>query len=187
LGLADDDPLVVHVGNIRPGKGHDILVDAAAMVREQGIEMTVVSIGLEKNAGDLQRLQAKAKRAGLNGGVRFLGRRPDALDFIAAADVYVNPAEIEGLPVTILEAMALGRPVVATAVGGVPSVIKHERTGLLVEPGEALALARAIKRLLKDPSLATGLAAAGAVLVTRDYGLEPMIRAFEDIYRQQLK
>jgi glycosyltransferase involved in cell wall biosynthesis len=56
-----------------------------------------------------------------------------------------------------------------------------------VEPGDALALAGAITRLLKDPSLATGLAAAGAVLVTRDYGLEPMIRAFEDIYRQQLK
>ena len=61
-----------------------------------------------------------SKQAGLDGAMRFLGRRPDALTFIAAADVYVNPAEIEGLPVTILEAMALGRPVVATAVGGVP-------------------------------------------------------------------
>jgi glycosyltransferase involved in cell wall biosynthesis len=184
LGLDDDDPLVIHVGNIRPGKGHDVLVDAAALLRERGIGVTVVSIGVEKKAGDLQRLQAKVTEAGLDGGMRFLGRRPDALSFIAAADVYVNPAEIEGLPVTILEAMALGRPVVATAVGGVSAVVRDGITGLTVEPGRPDRLADAVARLLERPADAHRMAEAGSRLVAAEYGLEPMVRAFEDIYRQ---
>lgn len=186
LGLGPRDPLVVHTGNIRPGKGHDLLVEATATLVELRPEVTVVSIGGEKFPGSLERLRRTASDRGLDGRLRFLGRRPDALAFMAAADVYLNPAEIEGLPVTILEAMALGRPVVATAAGGVPSVVKHEETGLLVEPGDAAGLAVALERLLADRPLAQELAAAGADVVARDYGLEPMIRAFESIYRRLL-
>jgi glycosyltransferase involved in cell wall biosynthesis len=186
LGLGPDDPLVVHVGNIRPGKGHDLLIEATATLVEHRPDVMVVSIGGEKYPGSLDRLRKAASNRGLNGRLKFLGRRPDALAFIGAADVYVNPAEIEGLPVTILEAMASGRPVVATAAGGVPSVVRDKETGLLVEPGDAAALARGIERLLADQRLASGLAEAGASLVARDYGLEPMIRAFEDIYRRVL-
>jgi glycosyltransferase involved in cell wall biosynthesis len=186
LGLDGEDPLVVHVGNIRPGKGQDVLIDAAALLRERGIKVTVVSIGVEKNPGDHRRLQAKVVDTGLDGGFRFLGRRPDALRFIAAADVYVNPAHFEGLPLTVLEAMALGRPVVATAAGGVGSLVKDEETGLLVAPGDAAGLAAAIERLLVDRSLAAGLAKAGADLVAQSYGLEPMVRTFESIYRSVL-
>lgn len=186
LGLAGDDPLVVHVGNIRPGKGHDVLIDAAALLRQRGSKATVVSIGVEKNPGDLRRLQAKVAEAGLDGAVKFLGRRPDALSFITAADVYVNPAEIEGLPVTILEAMALGRPVVATAVGGIPAVVRDGITGLTVEPGRPDRLAAAIATLLDQPAHARRMAEAGSRLVAAEYGLEPMVRAFEGIYRQLL-
>jgi glycosyltransferase involved in cell wall biosynthesis len=186
LGLGPGDPLVVHVGNIRPGKGHDLLVEATATLVEHRPEVMVVSIGGEKYPGRLDRLRRAAGVRGLDGKLRFLGRRPDALAFMAAADVYVSPAEIEGLPVTILEAMALGRPVVATAAGGVPSVVKDEETGLLVEPSNPSMFAHAIERLLADRSLASGLAEAGTSLVARDYGLEPMIRAFEDIYRRVL-
>jgi glycosyltransferase involved in cell wall biosynthesis len=182
LGLAPNDPLVVHVGNIRPGKGHELLVEATAILVGHRPKVTVVSIGGEKYPGSLARLCRAASDRGLDGRLRFLGRRPDALAFTAAADVYVNPADIEGLPVTILEAMSLGRPVIATAAGGVPSVVRDEETGLLVEPGDAAALAGAINRLLADRRYAEGLARAGADLVARDYGLEPMIRAFESIY-----
>ena len=183
LGLEDGDPLVVHVGNIRPGKGHDVLVDAAALLRARGVIVTVVSIGVEKNAGDLRRVRARVTEAGLDGCFRFLGRRPDALAFVAAADVYVNPAEIEGLPVTILEAMALGRPVVATAVGGVPAVVKNGVTGLAVEPARPDRLADAIERLLEHPADAHRMAEAGSRLVAEEYGLERMVRAFENLYR----
>jgi glycosyltransferase involved in cell wall biosynthesis len=186
LGLSEDKALVVHVGNIRPGKGHEVLVETAAVLRDRGVEVSIVSIGVEKNSGDLLRLRAQVSDAGLDDKVHFLGRRADALTFIAAADVYMNPAEIEGLPVTILEAMALGRPVIATAVGGIPTVVRDGVTGLLVDPGRPDRLADAVTRLLKDPTEAQRLAQAGSRLVAAEYGLESMVRAFEGIYRKVL-
>lgn len=186
LGLGAEDFLVVHVGNIRPGKGHDLLIEAAARLIAKRPEVTVVSIGGEKFPGGLERLRRVAGERGLDGKVRFLGRRSDALAFINAADVYVNPAEFEGLPVTILEAMALGRPVVATAVGGVPSLVRDEETGLLVQPGDAEGLTAAVERLLVDRPLALKVGAAGASLVARDHGLEAMVRTFESIYLRVL-
>jgi glycosyltransferase involved in cell wall biosynthesis len=186
LGLIDGQPLVVHVGNIRPGKGHEDLIEAAALLANRRPRPRVVSIGVEKNKGDLDRLRAMVTEYGLEGCVEFLGRRSDALAFIAAADVYVNPAEIEGLPITILEAMALGRPVVATAVGGVPTVVRHGLTGLTVEPRSPDQLAEAITGLLDNPLEARRLAEAGTQLVAAEYGIETMVRAFEDIYRKVL-
>ena len=186
LGLADEEQLVVHVGNIRPGKGHDLLVKATALLRDRGARVRVVSIGVEKRAGDLDRLRRMATERGLDDCLHFLGRRPDALAFIAAADVYVNPAQIEGLPVTILEAMALGRPVVATAVGGVASLIQGGVTGLTVDPESPDRLAAAIKRQLDDRPAALRMAEAGVRLVADNYGLEPMIRSYEAVYRRVL-
>ncbi|MGH8936853.1 MAG: glycosyltransferase [Acidimicrobiia bacterium] len=182
LGLSEDALLVVHVGNIRPHKGHRTLVAATAVLRQAFPNVTVVSIGGEKSSGDLDRLRKETQQAGLNGALRFLGRRDDALSFVAAADVFVNPADVEGLPVAVLEAMALERPVVATAVGGVPAVIADGTTGLLVEPGDPRALAAGMARLLRDRPLATRLGRNARALVERDYGLEPMVRAVEAIY-----
>ncbi len=186
LGLSPQEPLVVHVGNIRPGKGHDVLIDAAALLVDQHPEVTVVSIGGEKFPGDLKRVRARAEKAGLGDRLRFLGRRADALHFVGAADVFVNPSAVEGLPVAVLEAMALARPVVATAAGGVPAIVKDGETGVLVEPGEPRALAEGIERMLGDSSLASRLAEASQAMVKKEYGLEPMVRAIEDVYRRVL-
>jgi len=186
LGLGPEEPLIVHVGNIRPHKGHSTLIAAAAELNRVRPEATVVSIGGEKYPGDLERIRTEAANAGLANRLRFLGRREDALSFVAAADVYVNPADVEGLPVSILEAMALGIPVVATSVGGVPTVILHDETGLLVEARQPAALATAILGLLDNPSHARQLGAAGRNLVERDYGLETMVRSVEAKYKRVL-
>lgn len=183
LGLGPADPLVVHVGNIRPGKGHATLIEAARLLPA---DVTVVSIGAEKWQGDLDRVRSLSASAGLGDRMRFLGRRPDALSFIAAADVYVNPADVEGLPVTILEAMALGTPVVATAVGGVPSLVRPGETGTLVSLGDPTGLADAIDAALRHSDDVRRLAAAGQRLVESEYGLEPMIRTFEKMYDEVL-
>jgi glycosyltransferase involved in cell wall biosynthesis len=182
LELAEDAPLVVHVGNIRPHKGHETLLATSAILKARHPEVTIVSIGGEKFPGDLERLRSRAKRAGLDQTVRFLGRRTDALAFLAAADVVVNPADVEGLPVAVLEAMALGRPVVATAVGGVPRLIEDQVTGSLVPPGDPPALALAVERLLDDPGLASSLGLKAKALVQEHYGIESMVRAIEDVY-----
>jgi glycosyltransferase involved in cell wall biosynthesis len=186
LGLGHQDPLVVHVGNIRPGKGHALLIEAARELLELRPGVTVVSIGAEKYPGGLADLRRKTDAMGFADRMIFLGRRPDARDFIATADVYVNPADFEGLPVTILEAMAAFRPVVATSVGGVPSVIEDGVTGRLVAPGSASGLAKAIDALLEDKEGAERMGRAAEATVKERFGLEPMIRAFENIYSRVL-
>ncbi len=187
LRLSESDLLVAHVGNIRPGKGHDVLIDAAAHLHERLPSVRFVSIGGEKYPGDLERVRARAIEAGLENVLRFMGRRPDALNFVAAADVFVNPSSVEGLPVAILEAMALGRPVVAAAAGGVPGIVKDGVTGILVEPNEPEALASGIEKMLNDPYLAERLGQAAQDMVEKEYGLEPMIRATEDVYRRVVR
>ena len=183
LGLKAADALVVHVGNIRPHKGHATLVEAVDHLLQKVSTVTVVSIGGEKNPGDLQRVRDMATARGVADRIRFLGRRADARAFIAAANVVVNPADVEGLPVSLLEALALGRPVVATAVGGVPSVVRHEETGLLVPPGDSEGLAEAMARALASPeALAWGR--EGARLVRREFGLDRMVTEYERIYEE---
>jgi glycosyltransferase involved in cell wall biosynthesis len=187
LELGPDSPLVVHVGNIRPGKGHADLIAAVAILHETCPDATVVSIGAEQVSGELERLRRTTRNRGLDRTLRFLGQRPDAVSFVAAADVFVNPARVEGLPVAVLEAMALGRPVVATKAGGVPEIVRHGETGLLVDAGNPRALASGIEAMLSDRELAGHLAARGRRLVLDFYGLEAMVRSTEDLYGRILR
>lgn len=175
-------PLIVHVGNIRPYKGHRTLLAATRRIVDAYPDVLVVSIGGEKHAGDLEKLQSDTSAAGLDDNLRFLGRRDDARSFLAAADVVVNPSDVEGLPVALLEAMALARPIVATAVGGVPDLIDDAETGLLVAPGSPDLLAEAVIRLLDQPDFAASLGERAEGTVTRDYGLEAMVRKVEQVY-----
>ncbi len=186
LSLNAGDALVVHVGNIRPHKGHSNLVAMAAELRKSRQDVTIVSIGAPKHEDDLIRLRTEAEQLGLGDTLRFLGRRSDALAFMAAADVYVNPADVEGLPVTILEAMSLGAPVVATDVGGVSTVVRNHETGFLVPARQPGALASAVDHILTDRGQATKLGNAGRELVERNFGLEAMVRSVEKVYEQVL-
>jgi glycosyltransferase involved in cell wall biosynthesis len=186
LGVSPTQPLVVHVGNIRPHKGHETLVNVASRLSKIVPDAVVVSAGGEKFPGDLARVRNLATAAGLSHQLRFLGRIEDARPLLAAADVVVNPADVEGLPLVLLEALALSRPVVATAVGGVPSVIIDGQTGRLVQPGDADALARAIAEVLADPKQGRKWGEAGARLVNTEYGVARMVQSFEDIYRALL-
>ena len=187
LGVQPEDPLIVHVGNIRPHKGHSNLIAAAAILRERVPDATIVSIGGEKHTGDLDRIRAEAAGAGVGEMVRFLGRRSgtEARAFMEAADVYVNPADFEGLPVSILEAMALARPIVATDVGGVPTVISAN-TGVLVPAKDPTALATATAELLADRARAETLGKAAKALAENEYGLDKMVARTEAIYAEVL-
>ena len=168
LGLSRTDPLVVHVGNIRPHKGHRNLLAAAGPVLARHSETPRSSRWAARSTPETSLLsRTAAVEAGVADRVHFLGRRSDALAFIAAADVVVNPSDHEGLPVALLEALALARPVAATAVGGVPSVVRPGETGLLVPAGDPSALADAVNRLLEDGEMASAMGKAGRALVER--------------------
>lgn len=182
----EDTALVVHVGNIRPHKGHDNLIRTIAELRRRGIPVRVLSAGTEKHPGDLDRLRAAATGAGVGEVVDFLGRRDDAHRLIAAADVLVNPSDVEGLPVVILEAMRLETPVVATDVGGVSSVVRHGDTGWLAPHADPPALADAIEEALTEPEIRAGMVERARKLVDAEYGIGRMVDEFEALYDRVL-
>lgn len=144
-----DRPLVLAVGRLHPQKGLDVLVDAVSDMGD-----VVVAVAGE---GPL-RADLESRAAGLP--VRFLGRRSDLADLYAAADVVVLPSRWEGRPLTAMEVLRAGRPLVTTPVGGVPLLV--EDGAVLVQAENAGALAAAVRRLLDDPAAATALAARGA-------------------------
>lgn len=186
LGIEPSRPLVVHVGNIRPHKGHRNLVAAASHIVDRVPNVLIASLGVEKEPGDQASLEQAAAAAGVSNSLRFLGRRPDARAFMAAADVVVNPSDVEGLPIAVLEAMALARPIAATAVGGVPTVIREGQTGRLVAPRDPRALADAVVDLLTDPPGAQAVGTAARELVEAEFSLEAMVQRVEAVYAEVL-
>jgi glycosyltransferase involved in cell wall biosynthesis len=158
---------VLCVGRLAPEKGQQVLVDALAAC--PGVAVTFVG------AGDkLEALRRRAAARGVDDRVTFTGAvgQDRIAAHYAAADVFCLPSFGEGVPVVLMEAMASGVPVVATAVGGVPELVEHGVTGLLAPPGRADALADALMRLAGDADLRRRLAAAGRARVEEEFDLE---------------
>lgn len=157
LGVGPDEPLVVCVGRLHPQKGLDVLLGATAALRRRRVEVRVAFVGQGPLEG---RLRRQAAMLGVDGMVTFAGPSANAADELAAADVVVVPSRWEGWPLVVSEALHLGRPVVASGVGGVPDMLDGA-PGWLVEPGNAQRLADALERVLDD--LAAARHTAGAV------------------------
>jgi glycosyltransferase involved in cell wall biosynthesis len=135
-------------------------------------------------AGPLEaHLRRQASALGLADRVRFHGFRQDAIDWLAHLDLLLMPSLHEGLPYALLEAMSLGLPVVASRVGGLAEVLRHEETGLLIEPGDPDGLARALARLAGEPGLARRLGDAAAREQRARYTLERMVAEYREVYR----
>jgi L-malate glycosyltransferase len=178
-----EGPLVIAVGRIDAQKGFCDLVQAAATLRERFPNGRVVIAG--RPGEDAEHVEREIARLGLGDYVRLLGQRDDVPLLLAAADVWVMSSHWEGAPISLLEAMAAGTPVVATRVGGIPEVVCDGENGLLVSPYEPAALATAIERILADRELADRLATAGLETV-QEYGAERWARRIEDVYLRLL-
>jgi len=145
--LGDDDLVVVTVANLRANKDHPTMLRAARRLVDDGVPVTFLAVG----QGPLEsELRAMKDELGLGERFRFLGYQADPIRVLAAGDVFCLSSRYEGLPIALLEALALGLPVVATAVGGVPAVVTDDVEGRLVPPGDPAALASAIAELA-DP------------------------------------
>nr|MDP9479151.1 glycosyltransferase family 4 protein [Actinomycetota bacterium] len=176
-------PLIGRVARLQTEKGVDIFLKAAARVAPLFPEARFLVIG----DGPLrQELAVLAKRLGLEERVRFLGFRSDAPALIALLDVLVVSSLSDGAPLVILEAMEAGVPVVASAVGGIPDQIRHDEEGVLVPPGDPVALGDALVGLLRDPAYAKRLGEAGRRRAASEFGYGAMVRRVEAVYRAAL-
>jgi glycosyltransferase involved in cell wall biosynthesis len=177
-----DRPLIGAVGRFSAEKGHRYLVEALVAVRRRFPRARLVLVGY----GELEpELREQAGRLGLGGAVEFAGER-DSAEVLSSFDLFVQPSLYESQGMAILEAMASGRPVVATDVGGVRDAVREGETGLLVPPADAAALARGIVRLLEEPGLAAALAARGRSAVRERFSADRMVSAYARLYKDLL-
>jgi glycosyltransferase involved in cell wall biosynthesis len=173
-------PRIIAAGTLRAGKAYDVLLRALGLLARQGADFELTLAG---DGPDAAVLEAMAVQEGLAGKVRFPGRVDDVPALLAAAHLAVHPTFSEGLSNTVLEAMAEGLPVVTTAVGGMPEIIRDGQSGLLVPAGDTEALARGIGRLLNDPELRGSLGSA-ALRDVREHCHETAIaEQYEEVFQ----
>jgi glycosyltransferase involved in cell wall biosynthesis len=163
-------------GSLVEAKGVHVLLEAFAHLARMRGDCRLVLAGTSDDDAYRRRCEATVADAGLQDRVIFLGWRDDVLDIMAAADVYVLPSFSEGVPRSIVEAMALGKPTVGTDVGGVPELLGGEEGGLVVAPGDAAALAGAMARLAADPELRGRLGTAARRAARQRHGFDAHLR-----------
>jgi len=178
LGLNTNVLVVGTIGWLLPIKGPMYLLKAMAEVWQSHPDIQLVYVG----KGDLEReLKGEVYRTGVSDKVRFLGWRDDIPEILQILDIFVLPSLNEGMGRVLVEAMASGKPIVASKVGGIPDLVKHGHNGFLVAPGDANGLSLAIKKLIEDEQLRLEMGARGRTMA-RDYGVEEMIKKIDDLY-----
>ncbi|MDA2916155.1 glycosyltransferase [Nitrospinae bacterium AH_259_B05_G02_I21] len=183
LSLHPDEPIVGSVGRLDRVKGYDQLVEASDLVLRERPDAWFVVAGDGQERGALE---AQARRLGVAGRWRFLGWQERLEPLYHAFDISVLPSRNEGMGRAVVEALACGRPVVATAVGGVPSVVEDGVTGLLVPPEDPHALARAILQLLEDETARRRMGEAGPKWVRERFSCQAMLDGIERVYSRLL-
>jgi len=174
--------VVLYLGRIEPAKGIPELLEAFAGLRAGAPDARLVCAG----EGDVASAWRQAQRLGLEEAVRFPGwiAGAEKRAWLARAAVFVLPSHAEGLPMSLLEAMAAGLPVVASAVGGIPDVVRDGVNGFLVAPGDRVALLRALGRVLNDATLGAALGAAGRDAVRARFAPEHALAPLEALYAE---
>lgn len=177
-------PVIGTVAVLEERKGHQFLLEAAALLKEQGHRLTYrfAGVGSEK-----KRLEKTALELGLQKEVIFVDFVSDIPSFLSTIDFFVLPSLYEGLGVAVLEAMAAGKPVVATKVGGLPELVVDQITGLLVPPKDSLALARSISQMVSQKGLTEEMGRKACERVQQYFTMEQMAKKNEDYYYELLE
>jgi colanic acid/amylovoran biosynthesis glycosyltransferase len=172
---------VLMVGRVVPVKGHPVLVEAIADLRRRGVEVRATIVGEGPERDDLERM---AERMGVGDRIRFTGAvgQDDIRAHYERADVFCLPSFAEGLPVVAMEAMAMGLPVVSTRIMGIPEVVEHGVTGLLVPPARHDLLADALERLAGDPELRAAMGKAGREKVESEFDADDSAAQLREVY-----
>lgn len=184
FGFREEDVVVVMSGRFRSEKGHDLLLAAAPRVVERVPNVKFLLLG----AGSLQgKVLEDLRRSGVAESFVVAGFRSDVPECLAAADIAVQPSRSEGLGTAVLEASAAALPVVATAVGGIPDIVVHGVTGLLVPPENPSALADALTQLAKNAEQRTALGHAGRKRVASLFSVDVLVEKTHHYYLHLLE
>jgi glycosyltransferase involved in cell wall biosynthesis len=181
LGIAADSPLCMTVGRLEPPKGHHTLLDAAPQIVKAVPNVRFVLVGDGSLRADLER---QANELGIRESVVFLGARSDVRELLAISNLVIVPSHREGFSIAVLEAMAAGRPIVATAVGGNAEALESGKSGLIVRSNDIESLTSASVRLLTDTIFAQRCGAEARRRFEEYFGLEAMVRSHEALYAQ---
>jgi glycosyltransferase involved in cell wall biosynthesis len=179
LGIAPDEVAVATVANFRSQKGYPDLLAAARVLADRGVPARFIVVGQGPLEGEIRALHASL---GLGRYVELLGYRSDAIRVLTGCDMFALASHYEGYPIAIMEALAVGLPIVATSVGGVPEGVRDGVEGLLVPPKRPDLLAEAIEALVADPARRAAMAVAAAER-GRGYDIESAVARTEQIYR----
>lgn len=182
LGLNEDDIVLVLVGALRPEKRVDVFLDAVAKAHAKDARVRGVVAG---GGPELPRFGARAQALG--GAVCLLGERSDVPALMASADAVCLSSDVEAVPVTLLEAMAAGKPVIATSVGGVPDLVTPAETGWLVPPRDSGSFAEAILELASDLERGRALGRNGRARFEREYTVELMVERYASLLAEVVK
>lgn len=183
-GIPAGDPLVLGAGRLVEMKNFPVLLEAVAALRRSPLRFRVAIAG---DGPQRPYLERRADELGISDQVTFTGNIDDLAELMQSADLFVLPSSFEGLSLTLLEAMARGLPVVGTRIAGVVDVVEDGVSGTLVEPGDAAALAAAMRALLSDPSRRAACGAAGREIVRRHYDFARVAGDLERLYRLVLR
>jgi len=182
LGIPPDARLIGSVGHLRPEKAYEVLVEAMPLLSDPDAHLLIAGEGAERSM-----LEDLALRLGVSERVHLPGARSDVPDVLAALDVAVCCSDFEGGPLAVMEYMAAGLPIVATAVGGLPELIRDGETGILVPPRDPPALARALDAVAADPAEAAALGAAARELRAREYDIDVWAGRLAALYDELLE
>lgn len=184
LGIENQARIAITVGSLFEIKGLPHLLEAASILKKTMDNFLLLIVG----EGDQeQQLQKKADSLGLGNTVRFLGFRTDIPEILRSADVYVCSSLSEGHSLSILEAMSMSIPVVATDVGGNPELIKHGHNGLLVPSEDPMSLAKSITKVLEDPTEAENMGKRSRLIVEDQFSLNAMVNRYVSLYDRILE
>jgi glycosyltransferase involved in cell wall biosynthesis len=181
LGAESSTVLIVHVGALTARKGQRDLIEAMARLGELPWHLALVGEGEDHEA-----LRVEIERRGLGGRIRLAGRREDIAAVLSAADLVVLPSTLEGMPLVLLEALAAGRPAIATTVYGVPEIYETAEAARLVPPRDPAALAEAIRNLITNPSLRERMGETARRLFLERFTSDRMARETLSVYEETL-
>jgi glycosyltransferase involved in cell wall biosynthesis len=178
-GFKSDDVLFVCVGRLSAQKNHALLVEAFSRCAATDAKAHLLLVG----SGSLQEQVAESvKRRGLQDRVHFLGLRNDIPDILGASDIFALASDYEGNPLSVLEAMAAGLPIISTAAGGVPELFTHGEHGLMVKPGDVEGFSIAMMLLMDDPGLRERMGVSAAIRAVKNFDVSTMVAAYQNLY-----